>query len=219
MSQNLTSNSCTLRDTLSRFRDRTTTTSNKRRKLDTGDGSEQQRREYLIETWAAQSIVNVPPTALLGNDPMWRVGRQALHKEDQSEKNPERNGEKAKAKTGSPPGTADGVATNHENKTEETEKGEEKDSEKKEDKPRDDSVGGKKDDGAPTVDSLVQTDMERYKQLIQQEQAEIDAIQAKRQRIKQEQVEVWGVYKYGLEKIANLPDLGLAPDAILPGNF
>jgi hypothetical protein len=47
----------------------------------------------------------------------------------------------------------------------------------------------------------------------------MESITKTRKEIHEQQVELWGVYKYGLEKIAGLNDLGDAPDAILPGNF
>jgi flagellar biosynthesis/type III secretory pathway protein FliH len=66
---------------------------------------------------------------------------------------------------------------------------------------------------------LYQTDVARYEQCLQAEQKECEGIAKTRQEIYRQQVELWGVYKYGLEQIASLNDLGDAPDAILPGNF
>jgi hypothetical protein len=55
----------------------------------------------------------------------------------------------------------------------------------------------------------------RRQQLAQQ----IKQLQQQRQQVVEQQVKVWDVYKYGLEKISNLNDLRDAPDAIMPGNF
>jgi hypothetical protein len=66
---------------------------------------------------------------------------------------------------------------------------------------------------------LHQNDVARYEQCLQSEQKEREGIAKTRQEIYRQQVELWGVYKYGLEQIASLNDLGDAPDAILPGNF
>jgi hypothetical protein len=62
-------------------------------------------------------------------------------------------------------------------------------------------------------------DSARYEQLLKQEEEEIERVKAARKRIRQEQVELWNVYKFGLQKIMQLNDLSEAPDAILPGNF
>ena len=64
-----------------------------------------------------------------------------------------------------------------------------------------------------------QADVERYQKLLDKEREEMESITKTRKEIHEQQVELWGVYKYGLEKIAGLNDLGDAPDAILPGNF
>jgi hypothetical protein len=66
---------------------------------------------------------------------------------------------------------------------------------------------------------LIAEDLQRYQELSKQAQDELDSIAEQRQEIYTKQVELWGAYKYGLEKISNLNDLGEAPDAILPGNF
>jgi hypothetical protein len=66
---------------------------------------------------------------------------------------------------------------------------------------------------------LHQTDVARYEECLLSEQKECEGIDKTRQEIYRQQVELWGVYKYGLEQIASLNDLGDAPDAILPGNF
>jgi len=69
------------------------------------------------------------------------------------------------------------------------------------------------------MDVHIQSDLDRYKALLQAEDEQIQHIQATRKRIRQEQVDVWGLYKYGLTKIKNLSDLSKAPDAIMPGNL
>ena len=66
---------------------------------------------------------------------------------------------------------------------------------------------------------LITEDLQRYQDLSKQAQNELDSIAEQRHQIYTKQVELWGAYKYGLEKISNLNDLGEAPDAILPGNF
>jgi hypothetical protein len=66
---------------------------------------------------------------------------------------------------------------------------------------------------------LIAEDLQRYQELSKQAQDELDSIADQRQQIYTNQIELWGAYKYGLEKISNLNDLGEAPDAILPGNF
>lgn len=58
-----------------------------------------------------------------------------------------------------------------------------------------------------------------YPQLNQQLAQELQQLEEKRKQTQQQQVELWGVYKYALEKVSNLNDLRDAPDAILPGNF
>jgi hypothetical protein len=69
------------------------------------------------------------------------------------------------------------------------------------------------------VSSVIAEDLIRYDKLQAQVQSEIEAIDEKRRQTFANQVELWGVYKHGLAKIAGLGDLGDAPDAILPGNF
>ena len=64
-----------------------------------------------------------------------------------------------------------------------------------------------------------QGDVERYQKRLEREREEMEAIARTREELKKEQVELWGVYKYGLKQIIGLNDLGDAPDAILPGNF
>ena len=58
-----------------------------------------------------------------------------------------------------------------------------------------------------------------YAQLRVQLAREIQGLEDQRIQARQKQVEVWGIYKYALEKVSNLNDLRDAPDAILPGNF
>ncbi|KAL3935998.1 MAG: hypothetical protein SGBAC_008597 [Bacillariaceae sp.] len=69
------------------------------------------------------------------------------------------------------------------------------------------------------VDVHIESDLNRYKLLLQAEEEQIHHIQATRKRIRQEQVDVWGLYKHGLAKIKNLNDLSKAPDAIMSGNL
>jgi hypothetical protein len=66
---------------------------------------------------------------------------------------------------------------------------------------------------------LIVEDLQRYQELSKQAQDELDSIAEQRQQIYTKQVELWGAYKYGLEKISNLNDLALAPDALMKGNF
>mmetsp|Transcript_37153 Transcript_37153/g.90313 ORF Transcript_37153/g.90313 Transcript_37153/m.90313 type:complete len:203 (-) Transcript_37153:158-766(-) len=69
------------------------------------------------------------------------------------------------------------------------------------------------------VDVHIQSDLDRYKELLKAEEEQIQHIEASRKRIRQEQVDLWGLYKYGLTKIKNLNDLSKAPDAVMPGNL
>lgn len=69
------------------------------------------------------------------------------------------------------------------------------------------------------VDVHIQSDIDRYKQLLKAEDEEIKHVQDTRNRVIQDQIELWALYKYGLAKINNLNDLSKAPDAIMPGNF
>lgn len=75
----------------------------------------------------------------------------------------------------------------------------------------------------PSVDPLlaphIQADLKRYRSLLQEQDEEIENIERARKRVRQQQVDLWDVYKYGLQQIGNLQDLSQAPDAILPGNF
>jgi hypothetical protein len=58
-----------------------------------------------------------------------------------------------------------------------------------------------------------------YKEQIQRVQEEITQIQEQRTQFQTKQLELWGMYMYGLHKITTIGDLGDAPDAILPGNY
>jgi hypothetical protein len=58
-----------------------------------------------------------------------------------------------------------------------------------------------------------------YKEQIQKVQEEITQIQDQRAQFQTKQLELWGLYMYGLHKITTIGDLGDAPDAILPGNY
>lgn len=69
------------------------------------------------------------------------------------------------------------------------------------------------------VDVHIQSDIDRYKHLLTTENEEIKRIQDARDRVMQDQIDLWALYKYGLAKINNLNDLSKAPDAIMPGNF
>lgn len=79
--------------------------------------------------------------------------------------------------------------------------------------------GGKLDKTETKQSCRWQTDIERYEKLFAQEREAIESIARARERIKKHQVDLWGVYQYGLRQISGLNDLGDAPDAILPGNF
>jgi hypothetical protein len=58
-----------------------------------------------------------------------------------------------------------------------------------------------------------------YKEQIRKVQEEISQIQNQRTQFQTKQLELWGMYMYGLHKITTIGDLGDAPDAILPGNY
>jgi hypothetical protein len=58
--------------------------------------------------------------------------------------------------------------------------------------------------------------LKRQKELVAKD---IQIIEEKRRNIFTKQRELWGMYRYGLEKISKLTDLRDAPDALLPGNF
>lgn len=83
------------------------------------------------------------------------------------------------------------------------------------------SVKKEKDDkhSSDIVYVHIQSDLDRYKALFESEKEQIQHIRDTPNRIRQEQVNLWGLYKYGLNKIKNLNDLSKAPDAIMPGNF
>lgn len=70
-----------------------------------------------------------------------------------------------------------------------------------------------------SLKKMRQEDLRRYKEQLRQVETEIEQQQITRKIILQEMVDVWGVYRYGLAKIAALTDLSNAPDAVMPGNF
>ena len=69
-----------------------------------------------------------------------------------------------------------------------------------------------------TTESMRLANVERYEKLLDLERNEMKAIDNTRKRIYQHQVDLWGMYTYGLKKIAGVNDLGDSPDAFLPGN-
>ncbi|KAG7343742.1 hypothetical protein IV203_021750 [Nitzschia inconspicua] len=69
-----------------------------------------------------------------------------------------------------------------------------------------------------TID-LAQQEMGRCEQDEWNLQVATDRIQQAKERVQKDQVELWGVYRYGLQHVMGLNDLASAPDAILPGNF
>lgn len=69
------------------------------------------------------------------------------------------------------------------------------------------------------VDDLVQADIQRCQDDLQRQDHELSQMEDTKQQVLQEIIDVWGVYKYGLTKIAALTELSEAPDAIMPGNF
>ena len=58
-----------------------------------------------------------------------------------------------------------------------------------------------------------------YKQQIDQTKQDIKHIDDQKKQFYKKQLELWGMYRYGLQTITRTSDLGDAPDAILPGNF
>ena len=66
---------------------------------------------------------------------------------------------------------------------------------------------------------MIQQDLQRYQILQDQIQQDQHTIQELRQQFFRKQVELWGVYQYGLQQISTLNDLADSPDAILPGNM
>ncbi|KAL3905712.1 MAG: hypothetical protein SGILL_009566, partial [Bacillariaceae sp.] len=63
---------------------------------------------------------------------------------------------------------------------------------------------------------LTQQDIEAIDQQEKQVLADMKAIENAKKQVYKDQVEVWGVYKYGLQHVKELTDLSAAPDAILP---
>jgi hypothetical protein len=221
------------------FRDRSTT---KRRKLsDTLTG--EQRLEHLAETWAAHgSVVSAPPLVLLGTDRTLRreaADRIIIMTTSSSSSSSSSNKDVAAAAPTTEKGSDE--EKNKDDDADKKVKEETKESSTPKEEAKESSAErattatattGANNTKTPKKSSssssssivtsaqfLIDKDVARYQELQKQEQDELDAIQAKRQQLKREQVELWGVYTYGLEKIAGLPDLGVAPDAILPGNF
>ena len=66
---------------------------------------------------------------------------------------------------------------------------------------------------------LVKQDDEAMEQQTKEVAADTERIESARKQVYKDQVEMWGVYKYGLQHVKELTDLSAAPDAILPGNF
>jgi predicted nucleic acid-binding Zn-ribbon protein len=66
---------------------------------------------------------------------------------------------------------------------------------------------------------LAQQDNDHLEEEEKQLVVDMAKIESARQRVYKDQVELWGVYKYGLQHVMALTDLSAAPDAILPGNF
>ena len=82
-----------------------------------------------------------------------------------------------------------------------------------------DNTTQKSEDEAGTYVDLEQQDNEQLEQQEKQLAIDIEKIQDAKQQVYKDQVEIWGVYKYGLQHVLALNDLSAAPDAILPGNF
>ncbi len=70
-----------------------------------------------------------------------------------------------------------------------------------------------------SVGDLLDADIQRYQEDSERHTQALAGLEETKKEVLQEIVNVWGIYKYGLTKIAALADLSQAPDAIMPGNF
>lgn len=77
----------------------------------------------------------------------------------------------------------------------------------------------KKEDAVTVTLHFEAQDDSRYKYMEEEQARALDGIEMAKQRVFNDQTDLWGVYKYGLQHVLNLNDLTDAPDAILPGNF
>lgn len=105
--------------------------------------------------------------------------------------------------------------------------------EQKDDDKAEEKEGGKNGEGAAEkrttattaittttrIVNLKEYDHHYYKSKEEDLQTTMADLQAAQQSLKQDQVALWGVYRYGLQHVLGLNDLASAPDAILPGNF
>jgi hypothetical protein len=76
----------------------------------------------------------------------------------------------------------------------------------------------KKEPSTQRID-LTREDLASLEQEEQILEATNRRIQQAKEGVHQDLVELWGVYRYGLQHVLGLNDLASAPDAILPGNF
>lgn len=80
-----------------------------------------------------------------------------------------------------------------------------------------------KRDGSQKIETkivdLAHTDAEYYDEKERTVLLANSKMESAKKEIYKEQIELWGVYMYGLQHVMTLNDLAAAPDAILPGNF